>query len=105
MGAPADNRAMTDSPLTIRRADISDLGALAHLAALDSSEPPAGDSLLAEVGHELWAAVEISSGRAIADPFRPSGDLVELLRFRAQRMRAEASGQRRRFASLLPRTA
>jgi hypothetical protein len=105
MKALADNHPVTNSPLTIRRADIADSGALAHLAALDSSDPPAGDYLVAEVGQELWAAVEIDSGSAIADPFRPSADLVELLRFQAQRMRAEASGPRRRLASLLPRAA
>ena len=105
MESVAHNEPMTNSPLTIRRADTADYVALAHLAALDSSDPPAGDALVAEVGQELWAAVEIDSGSAIADPFRPSADLVELLRFRARRMRAEASGPRRRLASLLPRAA
>ena len=40
---------------------------------------------------ELWAAIEVDSGAAIADPFRPSGDVVELLRFRAERARGEAA--------------
>jgi hypothetical protein len=96
---------MTDGTLTIRRADVTDSDALNRLAALDSSSPPVGASLVAEVGHELWAAVEIDSGSAIADPFRPSADLVELLRFRVDHMRREEAGQRRRFASLLPRAA
>ncbi len=82
---------MTDLSLTIRRAGVADSGALVRLAALDSAKPPAGDSLVAEVGGELWAAIEIESGAAIADPFRPSADLVELLRFRARRMRSEES--------------
>ena len=38
---------------------------------------------MAEVGGELWAAIEIDSGAAIADPFRPSGELVDLLRLHA----------------------
>jgi hypothetical protein len=115
MDLPTDNssrniklnrrEAMTDRTLTIRRADITDAGALNRLAALDSSSPPVGDSLVAEVGQELWAAVEIDSGSAIADPFRPSADLVDLLRFRVESIRSEAAGQRRRFASLLPRAA
>lgn len=95
---------MTDLSLTIRRAGVADSGALVRLAALDSAKPPAGDSLVAEVGGELWAAVEIESGAAVADPFRPSADLVELLRFRVSRMRSEES-RGRRFASLLPRAA
>ena len=96
---------MTDTTLTIRRAHEADARALARLAALDSSSPPTGDSLIAEVGGELWAALEIGSGAAIADPFRPSGDLVELLRFRVDRMRAGTAGGRRILAGLLPRAA
>ena len=96
---------MTDKSLTIRRAGLADAGALTRLSTLDSAKPPAGDSLVAEVGGELWAAVEIASGAAIADPFRPSDDLVELLRFRAERVRREGSSRRRSLAALLPRAA
>jgi hypothetical protein len=96
---------ITNKTLTIRRADAADAGALARLAALDSSSALSGDSLVAEVGGELWAAVEIDSGSAIADPFRPSADLVDLLRLRVGHMHSEQAGGRRRFASLLPRAA
>jgi hypothetical protein len=95
---------MTNQTLTIRHAGFGDSAALVRLAALDSSSPLLGDALVAEVGDEVWAAVEIDSGSAIADPFRPSADLVELLRFRVEGMRAEIRG-RRRLASLLPRAA
>ena len=74
-----------NNSLRIRRASAADAAAVARLAALDSAVPPTGEVLLGEVGDELWAAVEIDSGTAIADPFRPSGDVVELLRFRARR--------------------
>jgi hypothetical protein len=96
---------MTDRTLTIRRADSSDNGSLVRLAALDSASPPTGEALLAEVGGELWAAVELDSGAAIADPFRPSGDLVDLLRLRASLVRGEAATERRGLARLLPRAA
>jgi hypothetical protein len=96
---------MTNTTLTIRRAAARDLAAVADLAALDSSSPPTGEVLLAEVGHELWAAIELDSGAAIADPFRPSGDVVELLRFRAERARGEAARERRSASRLLPRAA
>ena len=79
---------MTDKTLTIRRSDVADSGALARLAVLDSSSPLSGDALVAEVGDELWAAVEIDTGSAIADPFRPSANLVDLLRLRSEHMRA-----------------
>ena len=86
---------------TIRRADLADLAALDRLAALDSKSAPTGDVLVAEVGGELWAALELSSGRAIADPFRHSGELVELLRHQASPTRSA----RRPLARLLPRPA
>jgi hypothetical protein len=96
---------MTDKKLTIRHADAADAGALVRLAALDSAYPPTGDALLAEVGDDLWAAIELDTGAAIADPFKPSGDLVDLLRLRASLLQdgeKPARGPRRR---LLPRAA
>jgi hypothetical protein len=96
---------MTDKTLTIRRADAADAGALVRLAALDSASPPTGDALLAEVGDELWAAVEIESGAAIADPFRPSGEFVDLLRLQASLTARTEHSERRARARLLPRAA
>jgi hypothetical protein len=95
---------MADTTFTIRRASDADASAVARLAELDSASPPTGELLLAEVAGELWAAVEVDGGAAIADPFRPSGDLVELLRFRAARMRRELAEPARR-PRLLPRAA
>jgi hypothetical protein len=96
---------MINSTLTIRKASETDGVALHDLAQLDSSRAPSGDVLVAQVGSELWAAVEVESGAAVADPFRPSADLVELLRFRAQGMRGEQRVERRRLGGLLPRLA
>jgi hypothetical protein len=96
---------MTDKTLTIRRADSSDAGALVRLAALDSAFPPTGDALLAEVGGEVWAAVEIDSGAAIADPFRPSGELVDLLRLQVSLDGRGARSERGALSRLLPRAA
>jgi hypothetical protein len=81
---------MTDKTLTIRRADAADAGAVARLAALDSASPPTGEILLGELGGELWAAVEVDSGATIADPFRPSAAVAELLRKHAATSRREA---------------
>jgi hypothetical protein len=92
---------MTENALTIRPADLADLAGLDRLAALDSASPPTGDVLVAEVGGELWAAISVETGAAIADPFRPSGDLVELLRHASGERRAS----RRPLARLLPRAA
>ena len=87
--------------MTIRRADLADLAALDRLAALDSASAPTGDVLVGEVGGELWAALEIDSGRVIADPFRPSGELVELLRLHARGTQRQPHA----LGRLLPRVA
>jgi hypothetical protein len=105
MSITVDHVPMTNRTLTIRRADTSDQGSLVRLAALDSASPPTEEALLAEVGGELWAAVEIDSGAAIADPFRPSADLVELLRLRASLLQGAERVERRGLARLLPRAA
>lgn len=72
---------------TIRFSYPDDETALRRLAALDSQAILAGPALVAEVGGELWAAVSLGGEpRAIADPFRPTTELVGLLRERAQRL-------------------
>jgi hypothetical protein len=91
--------------LTIRRATTADDFAVRRLSALDSAFPPTGHVLLAEMGDELWAALSIDTGHAVADPFRPSGDLVELLRLRAQRASAGEQARGRVLARVLPRAA
>jgi hypothetical protein len=91
--------------LTIRYATAADTFAIRRLAVLDSSSPPTGDVLLAEMGDELWAALSIDEGTAIADPFRPSADLVDLLRLRANGLAGGARGRRGARAHLLPRAA
>ena len=96
---------MNNTALTIRRADAADAFALRRLAALDSAYPPTGDVLLAEMGDELWAAVSIDTGATVADPFRPSGDVAELLRFRAERLVGHERPHGGALARLLPRAA
>ncbi len=81
--------------ISIRRATAADAGAVRRLAALDSAPTPGGELLIAEVQGEPHAALEISSGVAIADPFRPTAELVELLRLRAMALRAAVEPVRR----------
>ncbi len=70
---------MTEA-ITIRRATQADAGRVRRLAELDSSVVPAGDAVLAEMHGELVAAVSEQDGRAIADPFVPTADVVAVLR-------------------------
>ena len=88
--------------VSIRHASRSDAIAVARLAALDSSSSPRGTVLLAEVDGELWAALGIDDGHAIADPFRRSREVLALLRARAQHIKGEPLG---RLAALRPRLA
>jgi len=85
------------APLRIRRARPADADALERLAALDSSQVPTGDVLLAEVGDELWAALSLDDGHHIADPLRPSADAVLILAHRARQMRVHERGVRGQF--------
>ena len=73
--------------LTIRMAVSADAEALRRLAQLDSAPTPApAPMLMAEVAGELRAAVPLYGGRAIADPFHPTAELVALLAERARQI-------------------
>jgi len=90
---------MTHDPISIRRAGEDDRAALLLLAVLDGGRPLAGEVLLARVGDEPWAAMEVDTGAAVADPFRRSAHVLELLRLRvaAQRRRHAGATRRRRL--------
>lgn len=86
-----------DGPsLTIRYARPDDALALLDLAHLDSSRAPEGIVLVAEVGGRIWAAQSLEDQHAIADPFRPSGELAFLLAERARQVQAKAAPPQRR---------
>jgi hypothetical protein len=46
---------------------------------------PDDDFLIAEVADEAWAAIGLRTRALVADPFRPSGQVAELLRLRVER--------------------
>jgi hypothetical protein len=73
--------------LTIRMAVADDDAALGRLAQLDSAPAPKRvPMLVAEVDGELRAALPRDGGRAIADPFRPTAELVAMLAERARQL-------------------
>ena len=76
--------------VNVRMMRPEDRAALTRLAALDSGPIPFGAWLVAEVEGELRAALPLAGGRALADPFRPTGDLVELLQMRVAQMHADS---------------
>src|SRR3954447_21887571 len=94
---PTKTTGPASADLTIRQARPSDTHALFALAALDEDRAPRGRVLVADVGGRVWAAVSMDDLHAVADPFRPSGDLVLLLIERARQVRrAEHQEDRRR---------
>ena len=91
--------------ISIKRASESDRSALLLLAVLDGGDPLNGDVLIAHVGDEPQAAIDVHSGATITDPFRATDHLVELLRLRAGTWRRERGFDdrpwlRRRLAAL-----
>lgn len=88
------------SEVVIRRAHGDDATAVKRLAALDSKNVPTGELLVAEVDGELWAALPLDGGEAVADPFHFTADLVSLLALRATQLRVQPSQERRLFFTL-----
>jgi hypothetical protein len=84
---------MTSSPapITIRRATDDDARTLDRLARLDSQRLPAGPHLLALEDDRPVAAISLSSGRVVANPFATTDSTLELLRERAGHLTGEPS--------------
>jgi hypothetical protein len=73
---------------TVRIAEPKDFTDIQRLAALDSSRVPDGSLLVGEVGGAIQAALPIAGGRAIANPFVRTLELVGMLELRAEQLRA-----------------
>jgi hypothetical protein len=93
-----------EKSVTLRFGSPADGGSLARLAALDSSKPLAQPVLLAEVDGQLLAALALSDGTVVADPFHRTADLIDLLRARARQLdgnsRMRRSGRLRSWSRL-----
>ena len=82
-----------ESPsISIRLAGAGEDAELRRLAALDSRRLPEAPLLVAAVGSRARAAISLSSGETIADPFHPTAELLSMLEIR----RAQAAGSKRR---------
>jgi hypothetical protein len=75
---------MSETSYTVRSAHQADAFALQRLAQLDSAEVPAAPLLIGELDGRLVAALSLSDGTVIADPFVPTVELVALLRLRSR---------------------
>ncbi len=85
--------------LKIRRAAPDDTARIQTLSRLDDRRMPPGPFLLAETGGEIVAARSLSTGAVVADPFRPTSDIVAMLHLRASQM-SEPAPRRVRRGSL-----
>ena len=92
--SPTDPR--RDDSVLLRTARADEDADVVRLAVLDSARPLAGPVLVAEENATIVAALCLSTGRAVADPFVPSLHLVELLRREAARRQAPAAAPRGR---------
>jgi hypothetical protein len=75
----------------LRLATEADAEALRRLAELDSQAPLQGSILIGELHGEPVAALSLTDDRAIADPFRPTAHLVELLELRSTHLRSDSN--------------
>jgi hypothetical protein len=81
---PLEKRiAALSSPVRLRLAAAGDLGALERLAGLDSRRLPPGPHLVAERDGRIDAALSLRTDEHLADPFRRTAELCELLRCHA----------------------
>jgi hypothetical protein len=77
---------LSHESVTLRFGSPGDEKSLAELAALDSAERPTRPVLLAEVDGRLRAAMTLSDGTVIADPFHATTDVIDLLCARARQV-------------------
>jgi hypothetical protein len=73
-------------PILIREATDRDHAALVRLAERDSASRPPEPVLVAFIRGEARAAISLSTGAFIADPFHRTAELVRLLRLRAAQL-------------------
>jgi hypothetical protein len=81
-----------------------DSGLVTRLAELDDATPLEGEILIAFVAGEAVAALSLTEGRVVANPFVLTADAVALLRLREQHLRRER-GHRSWRTILRPRVA
>jgi hypothetical protein len=61
---------------------------LTRLAHVDSQRPLGADVLIGEIDGKAAAAISLTDGRVIADPFQRTSQVTQLLRLRATSINA-----------------
>jgi len=86
--------------IAFRPATADDDRVLRDLSELDSARPVERPAVLAVVDGQPVAAVSLSDGRIVADPFTRTEDVVRLLRSRIAWQAAARSSRRRQILPL-----
>jgi hypothetical protein len=81
--------------ITIRTAQPGDQDALRRVAQRDSRALPDGELLIAVDDGEVRAAIALSDGVVIADPFHRTNELVRMLTLRRGQLARESRPPRR----------
>ena len=85
---PDGTATLEPEKITIRPLQQDDVRAVELLAELEECAIPPGPLLVAEVEGSIEAAVAVEGGETVANPFSASGEVVSLLRLRAEQLRA-----------------
>ena len=96
---------LPEDAVLVRRARATDAASIRTLAYLDDRRLSDGPFLVAEIAGDVIAAMSMSSGQIVADPFRRTRDAEELLRLRAGQLaerEARVAMTRDRSAALEP---
>jgi hypothetical protein len=88
--------------ITIRRLGAEDAAAVTRLAQRDTARAPRGELIGAELDGHLVAAISTTTGEAIADPFRRTAEIVEMLRVRLSQLNARPTFRTRLLSLLRP---
>lgn len=83
-------RVESAAEVAIRVAGADDADAVCTLEQLDDHALPAGPRLLAELDGVPVAALAVTDGSVVADPFARTAGVVDLLRVRARQLRVAA---------------
>jgi hypothetical protein len=78
--------------IEIRLLGLEDGAAVTRLAELDTTDPPPSPLLGAIVEGRLVAAHSLANAASIADPFRPTAELLSMLAERARQMNPNQGG-------------
>jgi hypothetical protein len=79
-----------ETMITLRLSGRADEPALERLGGLSERPIPSDRYLVAEVDGQIWAALSLSGGEPLADPFLPALEVKALLSLRVAQLDARA---------------